>query len=287
MTISWEQVAQSGIVILLGLAVWWLVVRQGKRAVERVASNTDSAHAGEYRQRIDTLWALVRRIAQLVLWLVVLLTLALIWGVPATPFLAVGTTIGVAVGFGAQSVVSDVIAGFLIVSEHQFDIGDVVSVAGVSGSVEDVRLRVTVLRDLEGVVHYIPNGEIKVSSNFTQEYSRLVLDLGIGYECDVDTALVVLEEELSLVALDERWLRVPVVEVLGVNELASSAVILRAVLTTDPDDRWTAKREALRRVKLRFDAEGISIPFQQVALHVSGPVQGVLSDGNSGSHVNE
>jgi len=113
MTISWEQVAQSGIVILLGLAVWWLVVRQGKRAVERVASNTDSAHAGEYRQRIDTLWALVRRIAQLVLWLVVLLTLALIWGVPATPFLAVGTTIGVAVGFGAQSVVSDVIAGFL------------------------------------------------------------------------------------------------------------------------------------------------------------------------------
>ena len=264
---TWDQLGQSGAVVVVAAVVWWLVGREGKRAVLRLASDDAS---GEYGQRVQTLWVVIRRVIHIVIVLIAFLTIALIWGVPATPFVAVGTTVGVALGFGAQSVVADVIAGFLIISEHQFDIGDVISAGGVSGTVEDVRLRVTVLRDLEGVVHYVPNGEIKVASNFTQEYSRLVLDLGVAYDSDLDTVLAVVTDELASMAQNDRWVLPLEVDVLGVNELASSAVIVRAVLTTHPDDRWGVKREALRLMKLRFDAEGIAIPFDQVAVHFRG-----------------
>ena len=264
---TWDQVGQSGAVVVVAAVVWWLVGREGKRTVLRLASKDAS---GEYGQRVQTLWVAIRRVIHIVIVLIAFLTIALIWGVPATPFVAVGTTVGIALGFGAQSVVADVIAGFLIISEHQFDIGDVVSAGGVSGTVEDVRLRVTVLRDLEGVVHYVPNGEIKVASNFTQEYSRLVLDLGVAYDSDLDTVLAVVTDELASMAQNDRWVMPLEVDVLGVNELASSAVIVRAVLTTHPDDRWAVKREALRLMKLRFDAEGIAIPFDQVVVHFRG-----------------
>ena len=270
MTITWEQGAQTGAAFLLALLAWWLVAWQGKRAVERLSKNTDKQHAGEHEKRIKTLWAILRRMVQVVLMLIVGVTVALIWGIPMTPFVAVGTTLGVAIGFGGQSLVSDVIAGFLIISEHQFNIGDVVSVGGVSGTVEDVRLRVTVLRNLDGVVHYIPNGDIKVASNFTQGHSRVVIDIGIGYECDVDQSLAVLKDELESVASDDRWVTQPIVEILGVNQLGDSAVVLRGLLTTHPNDRWAIKRESLRRMKGRFDAEGISIPYQQVTVHFSG-----------------
>lgn len=263
----WDQVGQSAAVVVVAALVWWLIGVQGKRAVHRLVTRDTS---GEYQQRVKTLWVVIRRIIHIVIMVVAVLTIALIWGVPATPFVAVGTTVGVALGFGAQSVVSDVIAGFLIISEHQFDIGDVISAGGVSGTVEDVRLRVTVLRDLDGVVHYVPNGEIKVASNYTQEYSRLVLDLGIDYEADIDVALEVLADELEQMASDARWITELEVDILGVNELASSAVVIRAVLTTHPDDRWAVKREGLRRMKLRFDSEGISIPFDQVSVVFRG-----------------
>ena len=174
-----------------------------------------------------------------------------------------------AVGFGAQGLVADVIAGLFIVAEDQFHIGDVVKVASVSGTVEDIRLRVTVLRDLDGVVHYIPNGKIDVASNYTQEFSRLVMDVGVAYATEVDTALEVLGDELELFAADPEWAdrMIEPPQLLGVDRLGESSVLLRAVLTTRPDDRWTVKREGLRRIKNRFAAESIEIPFPQVTIH--------------------
>jgi len=192
-----------------------------------------------------------------------------LWNIPIGSFVVVGSALGVAIGFGAQSFVKDVIAGFFILMENQFSLGDVVRVADVSGTVEQMRLRVTVLRDLDGNVYFVPNGEIKVASNYTVEFARVVLDVGVGYKADVDRALAVLGDELHSMADDERVLEDP--KVLGVQELADSSVILRALIVTAPQDRWSVRREALRRVKLRFDREAIEIPFPQVSVHLETP----------------
>lgn len=257
------------IVIVVSFVGWRLVRRAGGPAIERITRDDGSFRAAERRQRAETIWVLVRRVILVAILVVVALTIALIWGVPITPFVAVGSVVGVAIGFGAQGLVSDVIAGFFIVAEDQFHIGDVIRIAGVSGSVEDVRLRVTVLRDLDGVVHYIPNGKIEVASNYTQEFSRLVVDVGVAYAADVDGALATLRQELEAFAADPEWADkiIEPPELLGVDRLGDSAVILRSVLTTRPDDRWTVKREALRRIKKRFSTDGIEIPFPQVTIH--------------------
>ncbi len=176
---------------------------------------------------------------------------------------------GIAIGFGAQDLVKDVISGFFILAEDQYHIGDVVRVADVAGKVEDIRPRVTVMRDLDGNVHYVPNGQIKVATNLTQRFAQVVVDVGIAYREEVDPALAVLGEELESMTRDERWgpLIIEPPTVLGVERLDDSAVVLRAVAKVDADERWNLRREMLRRVKNRFDAEGIEIPYPHLTLY--------------------
>jgi len=175
----------------------------------------------------------------------------------------------VAVGFGAQSLVKDVISGFFILAEDQYQIGDVVKIAGVAGLVVDIRPRVTVLRDLDGNVHYIPNGQITVTSNLTQEFAQVVLDVGVAYKESVDRVIEVLSDELSILRNDDEWrekfLEDP--QILGVETLGDSAVTVRAVMKVGADDRWLVRREAQRRVKNRLDAEGIEIPFPHLTVY--------------------
>ena len=212
---------------------------------------------------------MIRRLFLLTLLVTAILVIFSVWGISITPFLAMGTVVAAAVGFGAQDMVKDFIAGFFILVEDQFRVGDTVTIADVSGTVEDIQFRVTKLRDLEGNVHIVPNGQIKVASNHTSLYARPVIDVGISYDSDVDQALAVMKDELDALAADPEWSdRVrgeP--EVLGVNSLDDSAVVLRARITTTAQERWPVRREALRRIKKRFDAEGITIPFPQVTIH--------------------
>ena len=263
-------------IVLLGAAIGWLILtRSVAHWVNRIGTG-DSISDAERRQRATTLWAGIRRVVLVIILLVLVLTVMNIWDIPIGSFIAIGSAVGVAVGFGAQSVVKDVIAGFLILVENQFAIGDVVNIAGVSGAVQEMRLRVTVLRDLNGYVHFIPNGSIAVASNYTSTFSRVVVNVGISYSSDVDKAIEVMGDELSSMAEDfpEQVLEPP--QMLGVEELGNSAVSLRALMVVGPQDRWNMRREALRRVKLRFDREGIEIPFPQVTVHMppardSGP----------------
>lgn len=264
------ELAKTAAVVVIGMILWWLIVRVGNRAIGHITKDDDLAER-ERSQRVATLWTVGKRTAVIVLFVIVVLTILLIWAIPVTPLLAVGSVVGVAIGFGAQAFVKDVIAGYFILAERQFDIGDVIRIAGVAGSVEDIRLRVTVLRDLEGVVHYIPNGEIAVASNMTQEFSRVVVDVPVAYGSDLDRAIGVLREELERFDTDEAW--ADAVEepstVLGVDALGESAVIIRLVLTLDPETRWHAKRELLKRIVQRFEAEEIQIPFQQLRVHMA------------------
>ena len=257
----------TGVVIAVGVVVYWVAALAGRRYVLRMA---DRGH--ERAARAETLWTVLRRVIILVVLITVVLFVFTVWGLSLTPFLGVGTVLAAALGFGAQDLVKDFLSGFFILVEDQFHVGDVVTIADTTGVVEDIQLRVTLLRDLEGNQHYVPNGQITVTSNFTSIYAQPVIDIGIAYESDVDRAMEVLQDELEKLAADPEFSHLvsEPPEVLGVEELADSAVVLRARLTTDADERWRVRREALRRIKKRFDAEGISIPFPQITLNQKG-----------------
>lgn len=259
----------SLLVIAVFALIYWASTMAGSKYVQRMHSKGHEAGA-----RADTLWLVLRRVILLVIGFLAILFVFLVWGWSIAPFLGVGTVLAAAIGFGAQDVVKDFLSGFFILMEDQFHVGDVITIAGVNGTVttgtvEDIQLRVTVLRDLEGNAHFTPNGQIAVISNFTSKYAQPVLDIGVAYETDLDHALDVMRDELEKLATDPAYRNLingdP--EILGVNELGDSSVILRGRLTTVADERWAIRREALRRIKKRFDIEGITIPFPQITIN--------------------
>ncbi|MDH3248741.1 MAG: mechanosensitive ion channel family protein [Acidimicrobiia bacterium] len=264
--------ALAAIVVAVGIVLLYLIVARLLRGiVNRIAEE-----GGDSAARAETLWAMLRRVLLIVFIAIGALTVAVVVGIPITPLLAVGSAVGVAVGFGAQDLVRDIIAGFFILAEDQYHIGDVIRVAGVAGAVEDIRLRVTVLRDLDGYVHYVPNGQIQVTTNLTQQFSQVVIDVGVAYKVDVDRAIDVFGDELRRLAADDEWSNMIIEEpqILGVDALGDSAVVLRGVLKVGADDRWLVKRETLRRVKNRFDAEGIEIPYPHLTLYQGDSTSG-------------
>jgi small conductance mechanosensitive channel len=249
-----------------GIVVIWLIRRSIKQWHRRVVSRlalSDAQHEREKAQRFATLSGVIMIVGTVAVWFTVVLMIMGVWGVPMAPFLAVGTTIGIAVGFGAQDFVRDVIAGFLILLEDQYSVGDVVAVAGVSGAVEKIRLRTTILRDLDGNVHHVPNGQIHVASNMTSAFARYVADISISYDADIDSAIEVISDTAYAMADEPRWesafLEEP--EMLGVEKLGESAVSIRLLLTLTTEQRWAVKREFLKRVKYALDTAGIEIPY--------------------------
>ena len=263
------ELAQSAGVLLLLAVLGWVVSRAGDRVVARTAVDDAERH-----QRISTLWLAGKRIMVSLLVVLGVLTVMGIWDIPITALLAVGSTVGIAVGFGAQGMVKDVIAGLLILSEGQFDIGDTVTVAETTGTVTDIRLRITVMRDLNGTVHFIPNGRIQVASNFTKGFSRAVIDIPVAYDTDLTKVKAVLEDEMALMETELDSLIIEPGVVMGVDKLDDSSIIVRVLLTTEADSRWSVKRIALERFVNRFRLESIEIPFNTVnviSLNGEGP----------------
>jgi small-conductance mechanosensitive channel len=170
--------------------------------------------------------------------------------------------LGLAVSFGAQSLVKDVISGLFMLFENQFGVGDVIRIEGVSGAVEQMTLRVVVLRDTHGVVHIVPNGQITKVSNLTRGWARAVLDVAVAHTEDPDRAMVVLREVGEELYEDPEWkpLLVEPVQVPGIENLTDTAVTIRVMAKTLPLKQWDVARELRRRIKLRFDRDGIDIP---------------------------
>lgn len=253
---------------LVAIAIFYLVYLLISK-VSRSVLNRMVGGGPTGERRVDTLNKVALRVVQIALFLALVIVVGGIWEINLSGVLALGAVIGAAIGFGAQDLVKDLIAGFFILAEDQFHIGDVVRIADTEGTVEDIQFRVTVLRDFEGNKHFVPNGQITVSSNFTAIYAQPVLDVGIAYRADVDRALEVMSDELVRMAAEDRWKPVfqgeP--EVLGVQDLADSAVVLRASMQVLADDRWNVLREARRRIKIRFDQEGIEIPFPHMTVY--------------------
>ena len=181
---------------------------------------------------------------------------------------------GLAVSFAAQNLVRDIINGFFILLEDQFGVGDIIKVGDVAGGVERMNLRLTVLRDLEGKVHFIPNGQINQVTVMSRDWSRALVDVGVAYKEDIDRVLEVVRDEAEKLFAEWRdKFTGEHPQVLGVNELGDNAVVIRVLFTTKPKEQWAVAREFNRRIKNRFDDEGIEIPFPQRSVWFPEPLR--------------
>ena len=224
----------------------------------------------EMQKRADTLKSLLRYLLHTVILAVSLVMILGEFGVQIGPVIAAAGIVGLAVGFGAQHLVSDVIGGFFILLEDQIRVGDVVQVAGKSGLVERVNLRTVTLRDLAGNVHYIRNGQIDTVTNMTKEYSHYVFNIGVAYREDVDEVMDVIRQVGEEMQNDPEYGKeiLEPVEVLGLDEFADSAIIIKARVKTVPIKQWRVGREFNRRLKIQFDKLNIEIPFPHMTLYM-------------------
>ncbi len=223
----------------------------------------------EFQKRAQTLSSVVRWVLRTAILIVAVVMVLAELGVQIGPIIAAAGVVGLAVGFGAQSLVQDVISGFFILLEDQVRVGDVVQLDGRGGLVEKITLRMTILRDLAGNVHYVRNGKIDVVTNMTKEYSRYVFDIGVAYREDVDEVIKVIKEVDEDLRNDPAFKNdiLQPIEVLGLDQFADSAVIIKARTTTKPIQQWRVGREFNRRLKKKFDEVGIEIPFPHLTLY--------------------
>lgn len=269
------------LVVLAVVVVAWLVVRLSLRALDRAVERVrapgadasgprrrfgdDGAAPASPRrlQRAEALAALARSAVRAVVWTLALLVALGTLGLDLGPLVAGAGVVGVALGFGAQHVVRDLLAGVSMLVEDQFGVGDVIDVGDAVGVVEGVSLRSTRVRDLRGTLWHVPNGEIRRVGNMTQGWSRAVLDLEVAYGADLDRALAILGEVGAALASDPAFgpALADAPEVVGVEALAADAVTVRLTVRTAPGEQWRVMRELRRRAKRAFDAEAIDVPF--------------------------
>lgn len=256
------------LIIAVSIVVYQLVKLIAKRIVARQIEEEDPLVRRLREQRAQTLGSLFTNVLLIAVVTVAILTVLDVF-INIAPLLASVSVVGLAISFGAQSLVKDIISGTFMLIEGQFGIGDVVRVGDTSGMVEKITLRTTILRDLHGVVHIIPNGEITRVSNLTKTWSRAVIDVGVAYRADVDKVIATLRALAAEFYADPQWapLLIDPPEVLGVENLADSAVIVRMAAKTLPLKQWDVARELRRLIKKRFDAEGIEIPYPHLTFY--------------------
>ncbi|MGI9622133.1 MAG: mechanosensitive ion channel family protein, partial [Acidimicrobiales bacterium] len=218
------------------------------------------------KARTETLTSVLSSTTTLIVWTIATLLVLGELGISLAPLIAGAGIAGVALGFGAQSVVGDFLSGFFILVEDQYGVGDVVDVGEVTGNVERVTLRTTVLRDLHGNVWYVPNGQIRRTGNMSQLWSRAVLDIEVAYETDLRLAEGIIQRVADDLWQDKSFDDGDIIdapEVWGVEKLGADGVVIRLVVKTDPAEQWGVARELRLRIKEAFDIAGVEIPYPQ------------------------
>ncbi len=274
-------VLSHGLTIVFIILGAWLLKKILSAAVNRFEKKLEQAGAvpSEQEKRAKTLSGIISRTVNIAIYIAAGLMIIAEFGVAIGPLIAGAGIAGIAVGFGAQSLVKDMITGFFIILENQIRIGDVVTVAGVGGIVEAINLRTTRLRDVEGRVHIIPNGIIDVATNFTREWSRALVEIGVAYKEDVDHVIGVLQEVGEDLRNDPDFKEIILepMTVQGLDSFGDSSVNIRIFFKTLPIKQWDVAREFRKRVKKAFDEKGIEIPFPHRTLYMGeAPSTGML-----------
>jgi small conductance mechanosensitive channel len=270
---GWSPALRSSLNLLIILALTWAALILVNRGVRRFRVYMEArARDGEEAKRVGTLCRAFRYAGSVLIFVVAAMLVMSELGISIAPVLATAGVAGIAIGFGAQSLVKDYFAGLFLLLEDQIRQGDVVQIAGIGGQVEDVTLRYVRLRDFEGHVHFVPNGEIKIVTNRTRDYAQAVIEVGVAYREDTDEALEVMREVGRGMRGDPEWSAriLDDVEIVGVERWADSAVILRCRLKVVGIQQWNVRREFLRRLKKAYDARGIEIPYPHLTVYPGG-----------------
>jgi small conductance mechanosensitive channel len=243
------------------------------RNAEHEIADGDDLQTFERRKRLQTVGGTARRFFSILIWSAAWLMVLRELDVDITPVLTGAGIVGLAVGFGAQTLVKDIISGLFLIAEDQVRLGDVAEINGVGGAVEEINLRTIVLRDLEGTVHHIANGEIRTLANKSKDFSYYVIDIGVGYDDDTDRIVDVVKATADELKQDSKFAVsiLEPIEVLGVDAFKASEVTLRFRIKTLPMRQWDVGRELRRRIKKAFDAQGIQIPTPQYTVTLKQP----------------
>lgn len=257
-----EPVVSIIIIIVMAMVGLRLLKLLVARAVQRIMERHDQP-ARELKLKADTLANVIESAGRMLIFLIATMMVLSNIGLDIGPLLASAGVAGLAIGFGAQSLIKDFISGFFILLEDQFGVGDVITINDATGTVEHLSLRRTMLRALDGTVITIPNGEILQVNNLTKDWARAILDIDISYDDDIDRAIKVIAGELEGIEKDEQIGDVIIApaEVLGVIALGAYQVTIRAWVKTKPMEQWGVQRELFKRLKQVLDRHGITIPY--------------------------
>jgi len=223
------------------------------------------------KKREKTLISIIDGTVGIIILLIAGLMILQELGIAITPLLAAAGIVGISFGFGGQYLIRDTISGLFIILENQYRVGDVVCLDETCGLVENISLRMATLRDLDGIVHHVPHGEVKRVSNLTKGYSRINLNIGIAYDSNLEKVITVVNQVGRELAEDSEWKEFIIKEpqFLRVEDFADSAVIIKILGETKPTKQWSVAGELRKRLKIAFDKEGIEIPFPQRVIHQS------------------
>jgi small conductance mechanosensitive channel len=267
---QWRAPALAGVRIVLIVVVAWISISVLQRLVRGIRVRIQVRLEGaEAARRAETLGRVIRYLVALVISAIAVMLVLAEVGVSLAPILGAAGVVGLAIGFGAQSLVKDYFTGFFLLFEDQIRTGDVVNVAGIGGLVEDITLRHVRLRDYDGNVHFIPNNLITTVTNMSRGFAHAVMDIGVAYKESVGDALDIMRAVGAAMRTDDtlRPLILDDLEVAGVERLDDSAVVLRCRFRVAPLAQWTVRRAFLQRIKEAFDLRGVEIPFPHVTVY--------------------
>lgn len=258
------------VIIIVGIVLWFIVKQALPRLVRRAMARPKKGESQMgMRKRTDTLQRVFMGLARVIIIVLVIFMILSELDVAIGPVLAGFGIAGVALGFGAQWLIKDLIAGVFVLMENQYRVGDVVKIADVTGLVEDINMRKTVLRDLDGIVHHVPNGEIRVASNYSRHFARVNLNISVAYDTDLEYAIKVINRVCKELTEEENWKNrfKSVPQVLRVDNLGDSGIDIKIIGDVQPLEQWNIMGELRLRIKKVFDDEGIEIPWPHTKVY--------------------
>lgn len=240
-----------------------------ERAVRLAVVADSQISPDSEKKREETLIHIFKFTIKVVIWIIAGLMILEEFGVQIAPILAAAGIVGIAFGFGGQYLIKDIISGLFIILENQYRIGDIVAFDKVSGLVENITLRKTTLRDMDGTVHHIPHGEVKTVSNYSKDFSRINLNVGIAYNSDLEKVIRLVNKVGQELFNDDNFKEMLVTppQFLRVDNLEDSSVVIKIVADTKPLKQWELTGELRKRLLIAFNKEGIEIPFPQRVVH--------------------
>ena len=261
---SYQTLLNIFIIIFIGFFGWKTLSTIIKKKLDSLDDSKDEAQT----QRVNTLFRILKNFVSIAILIVVIMLVLSELGIQIGPLIAAAGVVGLAVGFGAQTLVKDIITGLFIILEGQITIGDIVEVAGHSGRVEAITIRTVRLRDINGHLHVVPFSEVTTVKNITQDQDYHSFEIGVSYNEDVDHVIETIEKVGKDLQKDKNFTSKinGEIEVFGLDKFEDSAIIIKGRIPTIHKQQWSVRREFNRRIKIAFDKSGIEIPFPQTTI---------------------